>query len=99
MMGQDAINVIEGFNDKLKLTGTILTKLDSDTRGGVALSVRHLTNIPIKLIGVSEKLDGIDEFDPKRMVGRILGEGDIMSLIEKAESVIDEEEAKAQLRN
>ena len=94
MMGQDAINVIEGFNDKLKLTGTILTKLDSDTRGGVALSVRHLTNIPIKLIGVSEKLDGIDEFDPKRMVGRILGEGDIMSLIEKAESVIDEEEAK-----
>ncbi|HHT38114.1 MAG TPA: signal recognition particle protein [Mollicutes bacterium] len=94
MMGQDAINVIEGFNDKLKLTGTILTKLDSDTRGGVALSVRHLTNIPIKLIGVSEKLDGIDEFDPKRMVGRILGEGDIMSLIEKAESIIDEEEAK-----
>lgn len=94
MMGQDAINVIEGFNNKLKLTGTILTKLDSDTRGGVALSVRHLTNIPIKLIGVSEKMDGIEEFDPHRMVGRILGEGDLLALIEKAEGVIDEEKAK-----
>jgi signal recognition particle subunit SRP54 len=94
MMGQDAINVIEGFNNKLSLTGTILTKLDSDTRGGVALSVRHLTNIPIKLVGVSEKLDGIEEFDPHRMVGRILGEGDLLSLLEKAESVIDEEKAK-----
>jgi signal recognition particle subunit SRP54 len=98
MMGQDAINVIEGFNNKLKLTGTILTKLDSDTRGGVALSVRHLTNIPIKLVGVSEKLDGLDEFDPHRMVGRILGEGDLLSLIEKAESVIDEEKAKETAR-
>lgn len=94
MMGQDAINVIEGFNNKLSLTGTILTKLDSDTRGGVALSVRHLTNIPIKLVGVSEKLDGIEEFDPHRMVGRILGEGDLLSLIEKAEDVIDAEKAK-----
>jgi signal recognition particle subunit SRP54 len=94
MMGQDAINVIEGFNNKLKLTGTILTKLDSDTRGGVALSVRHLTNIPIKLIGISEKLDGLDEFDPHRMVGRILGEGDLLSLIEKAEAVIDEDKAR-----
>ncbi len=93
MMGQDAINVIEGFNNKLSLTGTILTKLDSDTRGGVALSVRHLTNIPIKLVGISEKLDGLEEFDPHRMVGRILGEGDLLSLIEKAESVIDEEKA------
>lgn len=94
MMGQDAINVIEGFNNKLSLTATILTKLDSDTRGGVALSIRHLTNIPIKLIGVSEKLDGIEEFDPHRMVGRILGEGDLLSLIEKAEGVIDEEKAR-----
>lgn len=93
MMGQDAINVIEGFNKQLSLTGTILTKLDSDTRGGVALSVRHLTNIPIKLIGVSEKLDGLEEFDPQRMVGRILGEGDIVSLMEKAEGLIDEEKA------
>ena len=72
MMGQDAINVIEGFNSKLKLTGVILTKLDGDTRGGVALSVRHLTNVPIKFIGTSEKLDGIDYFDPERMAGRIL---------------------------
>ena len=67
MMGQDAINVITGFNDKLKLTGVILTKLDGDTKGGVALSVRHLTNVPIKFIGVSEKLDGLDSFDPERM--------------------------------
>ena len=93
MMGQDAINVIEGFNEKLKLTGVILTKLDGDTRGGVALSVRHLTNIPIKFMGVSEKLDGIEAFDPERMAGRILGMGDIVSLVEKAQDVIDEKEA------
>ena len=93
MMGQDAINVITGFNEKLKLTGVILTKLDGDTRGGVALSVRHLTNVPIKFIGVSEKLDGLDKFDPERMAGRILGMGDIVSLVEKAEAAIDEKEA------
>lgn len=94
MIGQDAINVIEGFNSKLPLTGTILTKLDGDTKGGVALSVRHLTNIPIKFVGTSEKMDGIMEFDTDRMVGRILGEGDIQSLIEHAEEVIDEQAAK-----
>ena len=93
MMGQDAINVIEGFNSKLKLTGVILTKLDGDTRGGVALSVRHLTNVPIKFIGTSEKLDGIDYFDPERMAGRILGMGDVVSLVEKAQEAIDEKEA------
>ena len=93
MTGQDAINVIEGFNNKLKLTGAILTKLDGDTRGGAALSIRHLTNVPIKFIGVSEKMDGLEEFYPERMATRILGMGDIMSMIEKAESVIDEEEA------
>ena len=93
MMGQDAINVITGFNDKLPLTGAILTKLDGDTRGGAALSIRHITNIPIKFIGVSEKLDGLEEFYPERMATRILGMGDIMSMIEKAESVIDEKEA------
>ena len=93
MMGQDAINVIAGFNEKLKLTGVILTKLDGDTRGGVALSVRHLTNVPIKFIGVSEKLDGLDKFDPERMAGRILGMGDIVSLVERAEAAIDEKEA------
>ena len=94
MMGQDAINVIEGFNNKLPLTGVILTKLDGDTRGGVALSVRHLTNVPIKFVGVSEKLDGLDQFDPERMAGRILGMGDIVSLVEKATEVIDEKEAE-----
>ncbi len=94
MMGQDAINVIEGFNNSLPLTGVILTKLDGDTRGGVALSVRHLTNVPIKFIGVSEKMDGLDSFDPERMAGRILGMGDIISLVEKAQESIDEKEAE-----
>ena len=94
MMGQDAINVITGFHDKLPLTGVILTKLDGDTRGGVALSVRHLTHVPIKFIGVSEKLDGLDSFDPERMAGRILGMGDIISLVEKATESIDEKEAE-----
>ena len=93
MMGQDAINVIEGFNSSCNLTGVILTKLDGDTRGGVALSVRHLTNVPIKFIGVSEKLDGLENFDPERMAGRILGMGDIISLVEKATEAIDEEDA------
>ena len=94
MMGQDAINVITGFHDQLPLTGVILTKLDGDTRGGVALSVRHLTHVPIKFIGVSEKLDGLDSFDPERMAGRILGMGDIVSLVEKATESIDEKEAE-----
>ena len=94
MVGQDAINVIEGFNNELPLTGAILTKLDGDTRGGAALSIRHLTHVPIKFIGVSEKMDGLDEFYPDRMATRILGMGDLMTMIEKAESAIDEEEAK-----
>lgn len=94
MIGQDAINVINGFNDKLALTGTILTKMDGDTKGGVALTARHLTNVPIKFIGTSEKLDGLEEFDPNRMVNRILGMGDILGLVEKVESVIDEQEAE-----
>ena len=94
MIGQDAINVIKGFNEKLPLTGIILTKMDGDTKGGVAISARYLTDVPIKFIGTSEKLDGIEIFDPKRIVDRILGMGDMMSLIEKAESVIDEEEAE-----
>ena len=94
MMGQDAINVITGFHDKLPLTGVILTKLDGDTRGGGALSVRHLTHVPIKFVGVSEKLDGLESFDPERMAGRILGMGDIVSLVEKATEAIDEKEAE-----
>ena len=93
MMGQDAINVITGFNDVLNLTGVILTKLDGDTRGGVALSVRHLTNIPIKFIGVSEKMDGLTEFHPDRMANRIIGMGDVISLVEKVQDEIDEKEA------
>lgn len=94
MMGQDAINVISGFNNKLPLTGVVLTKMDGDTRGGVALSVRHLTNVPIKFVGVSEKLDGLDSFDPERMAGRILGMGDIVSFVERATEAIDEKEAE-----
>lgn len=98
MMGQDAINVITGFNDNVDLTGVILTKMDGDTRGGVALSVRHLTNVSIKFIGVSEKLDGIDYFYPDRMASRIIGMGDILSLVDKANEVIDEKEAEKSLK-
>lgn len=94
MMGQDAINVINGFNDKIKLSGVILTKLDGDTRGGVALSVKHLTNLPIKFIGVSEKMDGLTPFFPERMASRILGMGDILSIVEQVQSEIDEKEAE-----
>ncbi len=94
MVGQDAVNVIEGFNNELKLTGAILTKLDGDTRGGAALSIRHLTNVPIKFVGVSEKMDGLDEFYPDRMATRILGMGDLMTMIEKAEEAINEDEAR-----
>ena len=94
MMGQDAINVINGFNDKIKLSGVILTKLDGDTRGGVALSVKHLTNLPIKFVGVSEKMDGLTPFYPERMASRILGMGDILSIVEQVQSEIDEKEAE-----
>lgn len=93
MMGQDAINVINGFNDKLKLTGAILTKMDGNTKGGVALSVRHLTNVPIKFVGESEKMDGLVSFDPKRMADRILDMGDILSIAEKVEESLDINEA------
>lgn len=93
MMGQDAINVINGFNNKLSLTGAILTKMDGNTKGGVALSVRHLTNVPIKFLGDSEKLDGISEFYPERMAERILDMGDILSIAEKVEGMISEDEA------
>lgn len=102
MIGQDAINVINGFNDSLTLTGSILTKMDSNTKGGVALCVRHLTNVPIKFIGDSEKLDGLNTFNPERMAERILDMGDILSIAEKVEDVISEDEAKmnvSKLRN
>ena len=93
MMGQDAINVINGFNSKLKLTGAILTKMDGNTKGGVALSVRHLTNVPIKFIGDSEKMDGLTSFNPERMADRILDMGDILSIAQKVEDSIDMDEA------
>lgn len=97
-MGQDAINVITGFNDSLNLTGCILTKLDGNTKGGVALSVRHLTNIPIKFVGTSEKMDGLSEFYPERMADRILDMGDILEIVSKVEDVFDENEAKEQAK-
>ncbi|MFA6722205.1 MAG: signal recognition particle protein [Bacilli bacterium] len=93
MMGQDAINVITTFNERLKITGCILTKLDGDTRGGAALSIRYLTNIPIKFVGMGEKLDQLEVFHPDRMAGRILGMGDVVTLVEKAAQNIEEEEA------
>lgn len=97
MMGQDAINVINGFNSALNLTGTILTKLDGNTKGGVALSVRHLTNIPIKFVGDSEKMDGLREFYPEVMANRILDMGDILGIAEKVENLISEDDAKNQM--
>ena len=98
MMGQDAINVIEGFHNSLGLTGCILTKLDGNTKGGVALSVRHLTGVPIKFVGDSEKLDGLSPFYPIRMAERILDMGDIMGIAEKVEDIMSENEAKEQAR-
>ena len=94
MQGQDAVNVAKAFNEALPLTGVILTKLDGDSRGGAALSVRHLTGKPIKLVGVSEKMDGLEAFYPDRMASRILGMGDVLSLIEDAHKNVDMDEAK-----
>ena len=93
-MGQEAVNVAKEFDDSLDIDGVILTKLDGDARGGAALSVKAVTGKPIKLVGVGEKLDALEEFHPDRMASRILGMGDVLTLIEKAESVIDEEKAK-----
>jgi len=94
MTGQDAVNVAETFNEKLDVTGVILTKLDGDSRGGAALSVRSVTGKPIKFVGVGEKLTDLEEFHPDRMASRILGMGDVLSLIEKAEQNLDEEKMK-----
>ena len=94
MQGQDAVNVARAFNERLPLTGVILTKLDGDARGGAALSVRHVTGKPIKFAGVGEKLDGLEAFHPERMAARILGMGDILSLVEEAHAKIDLEEAQ-----
>jgi signal recognition particle subunit SRP54 len=94
MQGQDAVNVARAFGERLPLTGVILTKLDGDSRGGAALSVRHVTGKPIKFAGTGEKLDGLEPFHPERMAARILGMGDILSLVEEAHARIDLEEAK-----
>lgn len=94
MTGQDAVNVAESFDNTLDVTGVTLTKLDGDTRGGAALSIRSVTEKPIKFIGMSEKLDGLELFHPERMASRILGMGDVLSLIEKAQQGVDEEKAK-----
>ena len=93
MTGQDAVNTAKVFNERLELDGIILTKFDSDTRGGAALSVKHVTGKPIKFIGVGEKMDAIEEFHPDRIAGRILGMGDVLSLVEQAQKQFDQEEA------
>ena len=95
MIGQDAVNLAESFNNALSVDGVILTKLDGDTRGGAALSIKAVVGKPIKFIGVGEKLNDIEIFHPDRLVSRILGMGDVVSLVEKAQEVIDENEAKS----
>lgn len=94
MTGQDAVNVAESFDEQLDVTGVVLTKLDGDTRGGAALSIRAVTGKPIKFAGMGEKLDQLEAFHPERMASRILGMGDVLSLIEKAETQVDEKKAK-----
>lgn len=94
MTGQDAVNVATSFNDQLGITGVILTKLDGDTRGGAALSIRAVTGKPIKFVGIGEKMDALEPFHPERMASRILGMGDVLSLIEKAQANVDEEKAR-----
>ncbi|MEG0380649.1 MAG: signal recognition particle protein, partial [Kurthia sp.] len=94
MTGQDAVNVADSFNQAVGITGVVLTKLDGDTRGGAALSIRSVTEKPIKFVGMGEKLDALEPFHPERMATRILGMGDVLSLIEKAQMNVDEEKAK-----
>src|SRR6478609_3490433 len=94
MTGQDAVNVADSFNKQLGLTGVVLTKLDGDTRGGAALSIRAVTDTPIKFVGLGEKMDAIEAFHPERMASRILGMGDVLTLIEKAQANVDAEKAK-----
>jgi signal recognition particle subunit SRP54 len=94
MTGQDAVNSAQDFHSRLGLTGVVLTKMDGDARGGAALSIRHVTGQPIKFIGVGEKPDAFEPFHPDRIVGRILGMGDMLSLIEKAESTLDRKKSE-----
>lgn len=93
MLGQDAVHTAKAFHETLPLTGVVLTKLDGDSRGGAALSVRHITGVPLKFVGVGEKLDGLEPFDAQRMAGRILGMGDILALVEQAQKNVDHEAA------
>jgi signal recognition particle subunit SRP54 len=94
MTGQDAVNTAKAFNNILNYDGVVLTKLDGDTRGGAALTIRSVVDKPIKFIGISEKMDGLDVFHPERMASRILGMGDVISLVERAQQQFDEEEAR-----
>jgi signal recognition particle subunit SRP54 len=94
MQGQDAVNTAKAFREALPLTGVVLTKLDGDARGGAALSVRHVTGAPIKFVGVAEKIEGLEVFHPERMASRILGMGDVLSLIEEAHKTVDLDEAQ-----
>jgi signal recognition particle subunit SRP54 len=94
MIGQEAVRIAEGFHEALGLTGVVLTKLDGDARGGAALSIRGVTGVPIKYVGVGEKMDGLEVFDPSRMAGRILQQGDVVGLVEKAQTAFDDDEAK-----
>ena len=94
MTGQDAVNTAKAFNEKVDFDGVVLTKLDGDTRGGAALSIKSVVNKPIKFIGTGEKMEALDVFHPSRMADRILGMGDVVSLVERAQEQFDEEEAK-----
>ncbi len=94
LTGQDAVETAQRFHERLPLTGLVLTRMDGDARGGAALSMRAVTGLPVKLLGVSEKLDGLDDFDAKRIAGRILGQGDVVSLVEKAAETLDAEKAE-----
>ncbi len=95
MTGQEAVNIAQGFNEQVGITGLILTKVDGDARGGAAISMREVTGVPIKFLGTSEKLDGLEDFHPDRLASRILGMGDVLTLIERAEQEIDIDEAEA----
>jgi signal recognition particle subunit SRP54 len=94
MIGQEAVRIAQGFHETVELSGVILTKLDGDARGGAALSVRGVTGVPIKFVGVGERTDGLEVFDPHRMAGRILQQGDVIGLVEKAQAAFDEDQAK-----
>jgi signal recognition particle subunit SRP54 len=96
MIGQEALNVAQGFRDSVTLTGLILSKMDGDARGGAAISIRSVTGVPIKFLGTGEKLDALETYDPGRLVSRILGMGDVIGLIEKAEAAFDQQSAQKQ---